>query len=137
MAERVERRRDELQDAEAPVDGEWRRTEVRPLHGDDEDLREYEAEQRRKDDAERRFPQPTEHDGAEARLRDAGAGKPADQRMAAARRQTKRPRQCIPDDRAHQRAEDDVSVDHACLDDPRAERLRDVQPEHRERDEVE
>ena len=47
------------------------------------------------------------------------------------------PRDEVPDDRAHQRAEDDVPVDDAGRDDAGADRLRHVQAEEQERDEVE
>ena len=57
--------------------------------------------------------------------------------MAAAGRHPHPPRDDVPDDRAHQRAEDDVRIDDAGVDDARADRLRHVQPEHRERDEIE
>ena len=44
---------------------------------------------------------------AEAARRDAGADQAADQGVAAARRDAEEPGQEVPDDRAHQRAEDD------------------------------
>ena len=47
------------------------------------------------------------------------------------------PRDDVPDDRPGQRAEDHAAVDDAGAHDARPDRLRHVQPEHRERDEIE
>ena len=108
-----------------------------PVHDDDQDLREDEAQQRRQDDAQCRDAQPAEDDRAKPRLGYGGPGQAANQRMAAAGRNTQVPGDDVPHDRAGQRTEDDAAVHHASAHDARAHRLRNVQPEYRERDEIE
>jgi hypothetical protein len=137
VAQRVERRRQELQVTKVAVDGERRRFAARPVDDHHDELREHESEEWRDDDADRRDAQSAVDHGAEAGLRDGGAGQPADQRVAAARGNPQVPREHVPDDRAGQRAEDDAAIDDARVHDPGADRLRHVQTEHRERDEVE
>ena len=137
MAERVQRCRNELQHAEAAIDGEGRRLPARPMHDHDQQLREHEAQQRRQHDAERRDGQSAIDNRGKPRLGDGGSGETAHQRMTAARWNTQAPGHDVPDDGAGQRAEDDAAVHYPGAHDARAERSRHVQPEYRECDEIE
>ena len=58
-------------------------------------------------------------------LRHRRAGVPADERVRRAGRDPVRPGDDVPDDRAEQRAEDDVRIHEALLDHPAADGLRD------------
>ena len=74
---------------------------------------------------------------AGAGLGDHRADDAADQRVRRARRDAVPPGDHVPGDRADQRAEDHVVVDHAGLDDALADRGRDLQLEDEDRDDVE
>ena len=83
------------------------------------------------------FQMPAGDQRAGAGLGDDGADDAADQRVRRARRNAVPPGDDVPGDRADQRAEDDVVVDHARLDDALADRRRDAQVEDEDRDDVE
>ena len=83
------------------------------------------------------LPTPAAISGPRARLGDHRADDAADQRMRRARRDAVPPGDAVPDDRADQRAEDDVMVDAARLDDALADGRGDAQVEDEDRDDVE
>ncbi len=104
---------------------------------DHERDRYQQADGRRQHDPEQRLAQPLPNDGRDADLRQGGADQTADQRVRTAGRDPGPPREDVPRDRPGEGAEDHPGVDDVGGDDALAERLRDVQAEEQEGDEVE
>ena len=138
VAERIERRRDELQRAEDAVDRKGRVAHEHPRHDQEQQHRQDEAAERRQHDRRRwswrgpprrstlmpalAVPAPTRPPISACELDD-GIPKP--------------PGDDVPDDRAHQRAEHHARIDDVGGDDAGADGLRDVRAEDQEGDEVE
>ena len=137
VAQRVERSRDELEDPKPAIDRKRRALDEDPGHREHEPHGQHQTQQRREHDGSGGLRQPAPDHDADAGLGDAGAEQAADQRVRAARRNTEEPRDQIPDDGAGQRAEHDARIDDLRFDDAGAERLRHVQAEHQEGDEIE
>ena len=77
----------------------------------------------------------TRHAGA--RLHDGRAREAADEGVRGGGREAPPPREEVPDDRAHERREDEVAVHDGRVHDVLADRLRDARLERERRDEVE
>jgi len=137
MAERIERRRDELQMPKAAVDRIWRPAHQKPRQRQHQQDRKEKPDQRRRHDSQRRRHQACPHNGTNAGFRDAGAHQAADQRVRTARRNAQGPGDQVPKDRTHQRAEHHTRVDHGGRDDSGAKCIGHMQTEKQECDEIE
>ena len=137
MAQRIKRCGDELQLAEHPVRTLRRELAEDPADDQHQHQRQEQADGGVNDDRRAGLEHPAPHDRAQPGLGRARAQQAADQRMAGGRRDAQPPGDQVPGDRPHQRAEDDLRVDDAGVDDALAHRFGHMQAEEEEGDEVE
>jgi hypothetical protein len=109
----------------------------RPRHDQHEQQSEKEAEQRREHDGGPGDAEPAPDDRGQTGFHHPRAGQSADQSVGAARGDSQPPSQEVPDDGSHQRTEDHRRVDNLGGDNAGSDRLRDVQSEEKESDEIE
>ena len=137
MSQRIERCGHQLQLAEHPVRPLRREAAEDPADEQHQHQRQEQPDGRRQDDGDAGLEHAAPHHGGQPRLGQARAQQPADQGVAGRGWDAQPPGDEVPRYRPHQRAEDQLRVDDAGVDDPLAHRGRDMQPEEEESDEVE